>query len=66
MAKAMAQVLNGIPGIVYFIDDILVKVISWSRAVPEQHETNLYEVLTRIHEYGLHLNRQMCVFSKRA
>ena len=47
----MAQVLNGIPGFIYFIDDILV--MGSTRA---EFEANLYKVLTRIQEYGLHLN----------
>ena len=59
--KAMAQVLNGIPGVVYFIDDILVT--GSSRA---EHGANLYKVLTRIREYGLCLNKAKCVFFKKS
>ena len=54
--KAMAQVLNGIPGVVYFIDDILV-----TGSTRAEHEANLYKVLIRIREYGLRLNKANCV-----
>ena len=43
----MAQVLHGIPGVVYFIDDILVT--GWTR---EEHEATLCKVLDRICDYG--------------
>ena len=52
----MAQVLNCIPDVVYFIDNILVT--GRTRA---EHEANLYKVLTRIREYRLHLNKAKCV-----
>ena len=48
--KAMAQVLQGIPGVVYFIDDILV-----TGTTRVKHEKNLHAALDRIREYGLQL-----------
>ena len=57
--KAMAQVLHGIPGVVYFIDDILV-----TGCTRTEHEANLHQVLGRIREYGLRLNKAKCVFSE--
>ena len=60
--KAMAQVLQGIPGVVYFIDDILV-----TGHTRLEHEANLRRVLDRIREYGLRLKKSKCLFfSKRA
>ena len=55
--KAMSQVLHGIPGVVYFIDDILV-----TGHTRTEHEANLHQVLGRIREYGLRLNKAKCVF----
>ena len=48
---------HGIPGVVYFIDDILVKGHTCT-----EHEANLHKVLHSIREYGLHLNKAKCVF----
>ena len=53
----MAQVLHRIPGVVYFIDDILV-----TGRTRTEHEANLHQVLGRIREYGLRLNKAKCVF----
>ena len=46
--KAMAQVLQGLPGVVCFIDDILV-----TAHTRNQYKENLQKVLTRICQYGL-------------
>jgi len=58
--KAMAEVLSGIPGVVYFIDDILV-----TGSTRTEHEANLCKVLTRIQEHGLFLNKAKCVFFQK-
>ena len=55
--KAMAQVLQGIPGAVYFIDDILV-----TGRTRGEHEANLCRVLERIREYGLRLTKKELEF----
>ena len=60
--KAMAQELQGIPGVVYFIDDILV-----TGHMRLEHEANLRRVLDRIRGYGLHLKKSKGLyFSKRS
>ena len=46
--KALAQVLQGLPGVVCFIDDILVT--GYTR---DEHKENLRNVLARICQYGL-------------
>jgi len=56
----MAQVLQGIPGVVYFIDDILVT--GCTRA---EHEANLHQVLRRIRGYGLKLKKSKCMFFQK-
>ena len=58
--KAMSQVLQGIPGVVYFIDDILV-----TGHTRQEHEANLRRVLERIREYGLHLKKSKCLFFQK-
>ena len=55
--RAMAQVLHGIPGVVYFIDDILV-----TGKTREEHEATLHKVLDRIRDYGLRLKKSKCLF----
>ena len=58
--KAMSQVLQGIPGVVYFIDDILV-----TGHTRQEHKANLRRVLDRIREYGLHLKKSKCLFFQK-
>ena len=53
----MAQVLHGIPGVVYFIDDILV-----TGQTREEHEATLCKVLDKIREYGLRLKKFKCLY----
>ena len=55
--KAMAQVLNGLSGVVCYINDILV-----TGHTREEHLANLKAVLTRIQEYGLKLKHSKCQF----
>ena len=58
--RAMAQVLSGLPGVVYYIDDILV-----TGRTREEHTKNLRAVLQRIREYGLRLKKSKCQFFMR-
>ena len=58
--KAMSQVLQGIPGVVYFIDDIVI-----TGHTRQEHEANLRRVLERIREYGLHLKKSKCLFFQK-
>ena len=44
----MAQVLQGLPSVVCFIDDILV-----TGHTRDKHKENLRNVLARIRQYGL-------------
>ena len=46
--KAMAQVLQGLSGVICFIDDILV-----TGHTREEHKENLHKVLSRLRQYGL-------------
>ena len=59
--RAMAKVLSGLPGVVYYIDDILVT--GHTRA---KHTTNLRAVLQRISKYGLRLKESKCQFLNQA
>ena len=52
--RAMAQVLQGIPNVVFFI-----LVTGRTR---KEHEAPLCRVLDRIHEYGLRLKKFKCLF----
>ena len=53
--KAMAQVLQGLPEVVCFIDDILV-----TGRTRNEHKENLHKVLTRINQYELQLKKAKC------
>ena len=55
--RAMAQVLSGLSGVVYYIDDILV-----TGRTREEHSKNLRAVLQRIKEHGLRLKKFKCQF----
>ena len=58
--KAMAQVLQGLPGVVCFIDDILV-----TGHTRDEHKENLHKVLTRLRQYGLRLKKSKCKFFQK-
>ena len=58
--RAMSQVLTGLTGVVYYIDDILV-----TGRTREDHISNLRAVLERIQEYGLKLKTSKCQFFAR-
>ena len=55
--RAMAQVLSGLPRVIYNIDDILV-----TRHTRAEHTTNFQAVLQRIREYGFRLKKSKCQF----
>ena len=55
--RAMAQVLSGLSGVVYYIDNILV-----TGRTREEHATNLQAILQRIREHGLRLKKSKCQF----
>ena len=53
----MENLLKGIPGVVVYLDDILVMGSS-----EEKHLASLKQVLARLQEAGLRLNRKKCKF----
>ena len=55
--RAMATVLQGGPGVVYYLDDILV-----TRVTREEHIQNLKNVMSRLQGFGLRLNASKCRF----
>ena len=52
----MDSLLQGIPGVVSYIDDILI-----TGATDEEHLQTLDRVLERLETAGLRLNRDKCV-----
>ena len=58
--KHMAEMLEGLPGVVCHIDDILIFGSS-----QEEHDENLTKVLEKIESVGLTLNDK-CEFNKRS
>ena len=59
--RAMAQVLSGLPGVVFYIDDILV-----TGRTREEHAANLRAVLCRIKEHGLRFKKSKCQFLQKS
>lgn len=57
--KAMDQVLQGLPNVQCYIDDIIV-----TGKTDEEHCQNLHKVMTRLEEAGLKLNKEKCEFLK--
>ena len=55
--RAMATVLQGCPGVVYYLDDILVTGVT-----REEHVQNLKNVMSRLQGFGLRLNASKCRF----
>ena len=55
--RAMDQVLQGIPGVQCYLDDIMV-----TGATTEKHLAALEEVLARLEAHGLRANKKMQVF----
>ena len=59
--RAMDIILQGIPGVAHYIDDILV-----TGDTKEQHLDQLEQVLRRLHEFDLWLKLKKCDFLKPA
>ena len=57
--RTIEQVLYGIPGVVVYLDDILV-----SGRNKKEHHSNLTQVLDRLHEAGFWLKREKCIFNQ--
>ena len=55
--RTMESVLQGLPMVCVYIDDIIV-----SGKTPEEHLYNLNEVLQRLESAGLHLKQEKCSF----
>jgi len=53
----MTQVLQGLPGIVCYIDEILV-----TDCTRTEHKKNLSNVLDQLRHYGLYFKRSKCSF----
>ena len=59
--KVMDSILQGIPGVICYIDDILV-----TGANEEEHLSNLEQVLMRLQDHGLRLKRCKCRFLQKS
>ena len=57
--KTMERILEGIDGVVCFMDDVVV-----CGDTVEQHDMRVKQVLDRVVEAGLKLNREKCEFKK--
>ena len=55
--QTMEKILQGLPGVTVYIDDILV-----TGRNDEEHLETLEKVLSRLQEYGLRLKREKCYF----
>ena len=53
----MDQILSGLDMVQCYLDDIIVTGLT-----DEEHLVNLSKMLTRLQEYGLHVNVDKCVF----
>ena len=54
------EVLQGLDFCFAYIDDILV-----ASSTPEEHENHLRQIFERLHNYGVVVNAQKCVFGQR-
>lgn len=57
--RTMEQILQGIPGVAVFMDDIEL-----TGSTTEEHLDRLNQVLQRLEEYGLRLKKSKCEFLK--
>ncbi|GBN89991.1 Transposon Ty3-G Gag-Pol polyprotein [Araneus ventricosus] len=57
--RRMSQMLEGISGTIYHIDDILI----WG-STQEEHDQRLKEVYKRLKNSGMTLNAKKCIFSQ--
>ena len=55
--RTMDVILQGLPQVLCYLDDILV-----TGKTPKDHLSNLEEVLSRLHQYGVRLKARKCVF----
>ena len=55
--KVMDTVLQGLPKVICYLDDILV-----SGATKEEHVKNLENVLQRLQQYNIRAKRSKCAF----
>ena len=55
--RVMDSLLKGIPGVVVYLDDILI-----TRPSEEEHLSSLKQVLTRLQDAGLRLNKKSVIF----
>ena len=58
--RAMDMILQGIDGVICYIDDILM-----TGSTDEEHLERLEEVLKRLKEYGLRVKKSKCDFCQR-
>lgn len=59
--KLMDQVVQGIDGVICYLDDILI-----TGQNTETHMTNLKKVLKRLKSHNLRVNKEKCVFFQRS
>ena len=59
--KRMNEVINGLPGVLCLMDDVLVYGSN-----RHEHDTHLDAVLTRIQNAGITLNKDKCEFAKNS
>ena len=57
----MDQILNGLPGVICYLDDILITGSS-----KEEHNANLEAVLVRLRDHGLHVKLSKCKFLEQS
>ncbi|KAL0200941.1 hypothetical protein M9458_004128, partial [Cirrhinus mrigala] len=57
---AMEHIIEGIDGVRVYVDDIVL----WESTI-EQHNKRLMEVLQRVQNYGLKLNKDKCQFGAK-
>ena len=57
--KAMDAILQGLPQVICYFNDILV-----TGATDDEHLQNSEEVLTRLQQHGIRLKREKCQFMK--
>ena len=53
--KAMDAILQGLPHVICYLDDILV-----TGTTDQEHLENLEEVLSRLEQHGIHLKQDKC------
>ena len=59
--RSMDAILQGIPSVICYLDDLLV-----TGASDQEHLQNLQEVLSRLKEQGIKLKEEKCTFLQNA